>query len=239
MRTLAVGTSLVLLIAIPCNAQSSLPPAGGLAGADAQAFDELVLGTRGHALRWLEAPALVLLMSVMRYEPGEGHTYSATSEQLTDAEAQALVDDLTAALGVLSGGTFAAFSGVRREFVDAGDAVDVLRHGQIVVGRFRGLQDSARTVGLGGRTVNTHRVITSGAMLLDADYDRASGRRRLLRTHELGHALGYNHVSARPSIMNAGIGADVTDFDRQAAWLATRAPWPSVRPHDAHRAAAR
>jgi len=44
--------------------------------------------------------------------------------------------------------------------------------------------------------------------------------RRLLRTHELGHALGFNHVKSRVSIMNPRIGPEVTAFDRQVAMLA-------------------
>lgn len=67
--------------------------------------------------------------------------------------------------------------------------------------------------------MNASGAITSGAMMLDAEYDRTSKRRRLLRTHELGHALGYNHVVARASIMNARIGTDLTDFDRKAAMV--------------------
>jgi len=41
-----------------------------------------------------------------------------------------------------------------------------------------------------------------------------------LRIHELGHALGYQHVTARPSIMNASIGPEPTDFDRAGATIA-------------------
>ena len=38
----------------------------------------------------------------------------------------------------------------------------------------------------------------------------------MIRTHELGHALGYNHVESRPSIMNPRAGGGFTDFDREA-----------------------
>ncbi len=215
---LVPGLLLVLVAsAIPCSGQSSSLKDGGFEGADAQAFNEMVFGSQGRSPRWAQAPELVLLMSVMQYQAGEVNRYTATPERLTDAEAAQLADDLTAALGVLTGGVFGAFAGVRHEVVEAGTAIGVLRPGTIVVGRFRGVRDAARTVGLGGRTVNTDSVITSGAMLLDADYDRTSSRRRLLRAHELGHALGYNHVVARPSIMNARIGADLTEFDRKAA----------------------
>ena len=51
-------------------------------------------------------------------------------------------------------------------------------------------------------------------------YDRSSENRRLLRIHELGHALGYLHVTKRTSIMNPAIGPAPTEFDRHAAMIA-------------------
>jgi len=62
------------------------------------------------------------------------------------------------------------------------------------------------------------------ASVLDNEFDRTSELRRLLRTHELGHALGYNHVKSRVSIMNPRIGPELTDFDRQVVMLAFRRP---------------
>jgi predicted Zn-dependent protease len=53
-------------------------------------------------------------------------------------------------------------------------------------------------------------------MMLDADFDRDSSQRRLLRTHELGHAIGYHHVTSRPSVMNPEVGNSITEFDRTA-----------------------
>ena len=38
--------------------------------------------------------------------------------------------------------------------------------------------------------------------------------------HELGHALGYNHVHSRASIMNPQIGSEPTDIDRAVARVA-------------------
>jgi hypothetical protein len=61
-------------------------------------------------------------------------------------------------------------------------------------------------------------------MFLDNDFDRADMRRRLLRIHELGHALGMMHVTERPSIMNPTLGPDVADFDRAAATIAFDRP---------------
>jgi hypothetical protein len=57
-------------------------------------------------------------------------------------------------------------------------------------------------------------------MFLDRDFDKNDSRRRLLRIHELGHALGYQHVKSRTSIMNPAIGPDPTDFDRAGSIVA-------------------
>jgi len=67
-------------------------------------------------------------------------------------------------------------------------------------------------------------------VFLDPRFDRTDARRRLLRIHELGHALGYNHVTRRPSIMNAMIGTEPTDFDRAAALVAFQRPTGNQSP---------
>ena len=61
-------------------------------------------------------------------------------------------------------------------------------------------------------------------MYLDRDFDRDDNRRRLLRIHELGHALGYQHVESRSSIMNPSIGPEPTEFDRAGAVIAFSRP---------------
>lgn len=43
---------------------------------------------------------------------------------------------------------------------------------------------------------------------------------RDLRAHELGHALGFDHVTDRTSLMNPNQIIDPTDFDRQAGSIA-------------------
>jgi hypothetical protein len=66
--------------------------------------------------------------------------YSATAEQLTEQELDALVVNFTQALGDLTGGQIKTFADVRVESVQAGQIVKVLRAGQIVAGRYRGVQ---------------------------------------------------------------------------------------------------
>jgi hypothetical protein len=185
------------------------------------AFDEMLQGPHGRAARWVEPPALVVLMSVMEYRVGAQTHYEATSEQLTDADAIDLVADLTRALALLTGNTFTRFAAIRRETVPAGRVASVLRPGEIVVGRYRGLRERLGTIGLGGRS-ERGGTIRGGSIILDTEYERRGPLRSLLRTHELGHALGYHHVESRVSIMNPRIGSEPTDVDRRAAAVAFR-----------------
>ena len=160
----------------------------------------------------------------MDYQAGGNVEYMATEEQVSDADVAELVRDLTDGLTVLTADTFKQFSSVSREVVPTGAMVSVSRPDQIVFARFNGLRRSTKTLGLGGRRTRKNGTITAGAILLDSDFDRSDVKRRLLRTHELGHALGYNHVLSRTSIMNPKIGSEPNDFDREAAVIAFRLP---------------
>lgn len=190
-----------------------------LSGDAGRAADEMLLGGHSKALRWDRVPELVVLMPVMQYEKDGGTQYRATAGQLTAEEVDALVVDLTDALSVLTGGVFKGFAAIHRETIAAGETVNVMRPGQIVVARYLGVRDQLATIGFGGRSTRND-VIRAGAIILDNDFDRTSATRRLLRTHELGHALGYNHVQSRTSIMNAQIGSELTDFDRAVVRVA-------------------
>jgi hypothetical protein len=188
---------------------------------DLQSFDQMFRGT-GRLERWTSAPSLVVLTTVMTYASGFGdsHEYHATSEQLTDAEADLLVAQLTDALALLTANTFTSFAGVTREAAASGALVETLRPGQIVVGRYKGIQGLLSTIGFGRWATDERGQVVAGAVYLDNDFDKTNVQRRLLRTHELGHALGYNHVTARTSIMNPAIGPEPTTFDRQGSAIA-------------------
>jgi len=199
-------------------------------GSESAALEEMLRGSKGRLQHWTHAPELVVLVSVMDYR-GDGGTESvATGTTLTDAEADGLVSDLTGALATLTDHTYVEFASVRRETLAVGARASMSRRGQIVVGRYSGVRALAKTIGFGGRSAWADGTIASGAIVLDSDYDRTSDLRRLLRTHELGHALGYNHVQSRASIMNPSIGPEPTDFDRMAAQVA----FGAVRTHAAN-----
>jgi hypothetical protein len=208
------------------TANSQLPKLNTGVGSE-QALDEMLLGARTTPLRWDRVPELVVLMPVMQYEKGRGTAYRATAERLSDDEATQLVADLTSAIAVMTDNAFQGFSSVRRELVAAGEVVNVMRPGQIVVARYNGVRDQLATIGLGGRSTR-NSTIRAGSIILDNDFDRTSQARRLLRMHELGHALGYNHVLSRPSIMNPKIGPQPTDFDRAAARIAFQGFQPAA-----------
>jgi hypothetical protein len=209
-----VATLLVCLAGVRAEARSD--DRNDAAASNAAALRELLEGANGRREAWTAAPSLVIVTSVMDYTSGDlMNGYAATAEQLTEQERDALVADLTQGLSELTGGQLKAFADVRVELVSEGQTVKVLRAGQIVAGRYRGVQSKTGSIGYGGRMTRGSQ-ITAAAVIIDRDADRDQKQQRVIRTHELGHALGYNHVESRPSIMNPRAGGGLTDFDREA-----------------------
>jgi len=190
---------------------------------DLVAFNEMFRGSHERLQRWMTAPSLVVLTTVMKFESSESTSAEGTSEQIPSTEVDAMVRDLTDALATLTANTYTAFAQVTRESTSAGSRASTARNGQIVVARYRDLRTMTSSVGFGRWAEREDGVVTGGAMFLDATYDGTSEKRKL-RTHELGHALGYKHVTTRPSIMNPVLGYDVMDFDRQGAAIAFQRP---------------
>src|SRR5262245_48547517 len=190
---------------------------------DLAAFNEMFRGSHDRLQRWTTAPSLVVLTTVMKFENGEATTAEGTSDQIPSGDVDAMVRDLTGGLATMTGGAFTAFAQLTRAAPSAGARTSLTRDGQIVVGRYRDIRAATGSVGFGRWAERDDGVVTAGTMFLDANYDSGSDRRRL-RTHELGHALGYKHLSSRPSIMNPVLGSDVTEFDRQGALIAFQRP---------------
>jgi hypothetical protein len=191
---------------------------------DLAAFDEMVRASDGRLTRWTTRPALVVLASVMAYRNGNDTTYEARGEQLSADEVSGMIAHLTEGLALLTGNTYTSFASVTVERPSAGTRVNALRDGQIVVGRYEGIVTMANTIGYGLWAERGEGVVSGGAMFLDREFDQDDARRRLLRIHELGHALGYLHVRSRTSIMNPAVGPEPTAFDRQAAIIAFQRP---------------
>jgi len=187
---------------------------------DLAAFNEMARTSNGRLQRWTHRPRLVVVTAVMLYGGGLEAAHMATSERLSDAEADAMVEDFSGALALLTGNAWTSFEAVERDTPAAGQSVVVLRDGWIVAGRYRGVADHSGIIGVGRWQVQTDGSIGAGAVFLDAGFDKNDSRRRLVRIHELGHGLGYTHVTSRTSIMNPVIGPDPTTFDAQAAAIA-------------------
>jgi len=161
---------------------------------------------------------------------GEADEFAATSESMTEDEVSLLIAHLNEGLSLMTGGTYTSFAEVKVERPASGERTSVTRAGAIVVGRYNGVQTFASTIGYGRWAENGDGSVVGGAMFLDSRFDKNDDRRRLLRIHELGHALGQLHVQTRPSIMNPSIGPEPTEFDRQAAVVAFQRPIGNVSP---------
>lgn len=187
------------------------------AAKDEAAAHELFEGVSGRRESWTAAPSLVIESSVLDYRSGTlSSGFLALDDTLSIDELKQLTADLTDALNELTAGTVTAFRRITVEAAQPGTRVRMLRAGDIVVGRFRGVQAKTGNIGYGGRLSSRTGSIVEAVIVLDEAFDRQSDHRDVARTHELGHALGLNHVSFRPSVMNPRAGTTLTDFDRAA-----------------------
>jgi hypothetical protein len=197
---------------------------------DLAAFDEMFRSSHNRLQRWTTKPSLVVIGTVMKYVSSNTEKFEAGSERLSDDEVARLLEHLNEGLALLTAGTHTSFASVTIEWPNAGDQVTVQRAGSIVVGRYTGINTLANTIGYGSWAERPDGTIVGGTIWLDRDFDRDDARRRLLRIHELGHALGANHVTTRTSIMNPAIGPEPTDFDRASAAIAAQRPIGNTAP---------
>jgi hypothetical protein len=208
---------------------------------DLTAFDEMFRFENSRLQRWTQRPALVIVAATMALGSTSADTFQASGEQMTDDEVSQMIAHMTEGLALLTGNTYTSFQSVDVERPGNGDRVNVGRNGKIVVGRYTGIVTLANTIGYGRWSTLNDGTVVAGSMFLDRDFDKNDSRRRLLRIHELGHALGWQHVKSRTSIMNPAIGPDPTDFDRAGAIVAFQRPVgnrsPDVDPTNAARLA--
>ena len=180
----------------------------------------------GSLRRWTAPPALVVIDAVLQFTSVSDATFVALDERLSADDLASLAADLAWGLPQVTGSTFGAFSSVTTESPAPGTEVNFFsREGRIVVARFRGLSQAAGYWGY-GRSARRGSQVVAGAILVDRDFDTAGGPyRRSLRVHEMGHALGYCHVTRRPSFMNSSAVYEPNDFDRDVTRIAfQRAP---------------
>jgi hypothetical protein len=191
---------------------------------DLGTFDEMIRSdTTLH--RWAAAPALVIIDTVLRFTSTSDTAFTALDERLTADEVASIAGDLGWGLPQVTGGTFGGFASVTVESPAPGASVNFFsREGSIVVARFRGLSQATGNWGY-GRSARRESTVVAGAVMIDRDFDTSrSAYVRSLRVHELGHALGYCHVTRRQSFMNSAAMFEPTDFDRDATTVAFQRP---------------
>lgn len=184
-------------------------------------------------LRWTSAPPLVVETRALQFTSVGAADQTALADLMSDDEFDALVSDLTWALPQMTGGRFTSFASVKKQTATENAVVHILNTGVITVTRVVGLTQSAGYWGYSRWQFAADGTIVAGMVTLDRDFERSgSAFRRSLRSHELGHALGYNHVTVRQSVMNSAARIEPNAFDIDAARIAFARP-PGNRAPDA------
>ncbi len=183
---------------------------------DLAAFDQM-FRSGGRLQRWVSAPRLVLQTRVLQFTNVTAQEYVAAGPVIGDEDIDLLIEDLKWGLPQMTDGRL-EFAGQARETASSGASVRVARPSEIVVARYEGLQASTGFWGYGRWASDGSGAIQGGIIMLDAAFDSSGSRfRRSLRVHELGHALGYSHVTVRASVMNASAQIEPNEFDLNAA----------------------
>jgi hypothetical protein len=204
---------------------------------DLMTFDQMCRGGGVALRRWSTAPKLIVIDAVLQFTSITDSTFVATGERLTTEEVQGLAADLAWGLPQVTGQAFTGFSSVTTESPAAGAQVPFFtREGAVVAARFKGLTTGTTYWGY-GRWASRSSVVVAGAVMLDRDFELSGSMyRRSLRVHEMGHALGWDHVTLRISFMNSNAQVEPNAFDKDATRLAflrtpgnqtpDRDPWP-------------
>jgi len=188
---------------------------------DLTSFDQMFRGNGGELHRWVGAPLVVIERRVLQFNGVSDDAYIATSAVMSDAEVGSVLADLTWALPQLTGNTFNAFLEQKIETAAEGDLVTVNRPGAIVVARYEGLTSKTTFWGYTRWAWNGAGEMQAGIVMLDRGFDSSGSQYgRALRAHELGHALGYSHVTARASVMNTAAYLEPNAADRDGARIA-------------------
>lgn len=197
-------------------------------GFNTQAFDQFArsLSQPDVLERWLEAPALIIETALLDRAASINatglpqDTLLASADQQSEAAINEVVAQFTRALPLLTGGQFTAFSAVSAQTTAPGAEVSSVNLGAITVVRYA--RGAGECRGFGQIAPNSENVVVAGRVGLEVCTTPLGPS---VAAHELGHALGFGHVTGAASVMTATVTVDVTEFDRQAAAIAyQRAP---------------
>jgi hypothetical protein len=196
---------------------------------DLVAFDEM-LRYGGRLRRWTRPPRVVILKPVLRFVSTPGVTdYEATTGTSPQEELDELRAHLGWAYGELTQGWLGPLTSLDFEDAAPGTRVSIQRAETIVVARYEGLQAATGYWGYGGWAEDATGAASGGYVQLDRGPDNGPNRQSL-RAHELGHALGYMHVTSRTSVMNASATVLPGEWDHQAVVVAFQRPPGNTSP---------
>jgi len=191
---------------------------------DLVAFDQM-FRNGGVLHRWTSAPRVVVQNRVLQFTNITDIDYAALGTVMPDTDATSILADLTWTLPQLTGNAFSDFADQQRETAAEGERVRVSRPGLVVVARYEGLTAATSYWGYTRWSWNGAGELTAAIIMLDRGFDTSSSPfKRSLRAHEFGHALGYNHVTGRPSVMNQAATIEPNTFDRDGGKFAFRRP---------------
>jgi Carboxypeptidase regulatory-like domain len=186
---------------------------------DLVAFDQMLRAPMLY--RWTTAPPLLVERRTLQFAGENAASATATEDAMTDADLASLQLDLQDALAPMTGGAFSGFSDIQQQTTIPGAQVGILNTGVITVTWMAGLAAATGVLGYGRFQIQSDGSVISGSIQMDRDFQRSGSQSvRTLRAHELGHALGYSHVTTRMSVMQPDATVWPTPWDSDAFRIA-------------------
>jgi hypothetical protein len=191
---------------------------------DQAAFEEFAPRSTTTGLRrWIMNPSLVVLRNVVEYD-GVNYVPLVTDRQVSEGDFKCMVDGVQSAIAPMSDSTLTFKKvDVVSPLVGSRFSIPSTAEGTIVLAAARGVQANGRASAFAGDQPD---VLVRGVVWITADNLSLCGSTAArVFPHELGHALGYQHVTLEPSVMS---GIDPTDaptaFDREALRIIYQRP---------------